>query len=609
MLRRVRVSPFNHIQFVPANIPKAERYNTYIPYYAWQKEQIRPWETAVEYTQKIQTSDGLFLQVQYSFVDAGIINASLKLYSCDGTLVDTFPLEQPSDMPAITDEDGLTYRVNLLNDTEFFQTVDPGRYYFLLEFPFSTAGTTVVDKIESWISEPIELRDSWPDTILAEISNDTNAQDVIFEQYPQRFAFRVEGAIVNPKDLVNRVTAQDQTAQTYPLSADVYNGATFAIGGNGGFVADWVFKKLNFYFTAKYLRLDNMGYTAADGAAITRQYIPDYPLYSGSIDIVESEEAKNYQYTTGRLLILTAPFSDFAVLGVKIGYPGQTVFYYDTPALLDGTDGIALSDYASILDGLISTFGLTGLVVLSGQSIFYELGPGEEFSFAEAVVLEHFFSIRNVVLGEGSAATTLSMAGSNGNNAPYLITTIANTIGSYGQLPDTAQVFNLNPGGVANGTYFNTVYHNGLIGAISISGDTVSNFTGAVDFPEQLKGFFLSDAGKVDQFNIGILNNAFEFLETIQILNCPVLQIVGGYYGGTPWLKLRFIQVKGCVLTTTDVNAFIDEFDLTISAAEQIVYNGLLDLSLQTPPAPPSGAALTTIALLENNYNWSVTTD
>lgn len=606
MLRRIKVSPLNNIQFIPSGIERAARYNTNIPYYSWFSETIRPWETPVEYVQKIQNTDPLNIQIRFNLLSLVTPpDASLLLYKCTGELVSTTPFAKPAGAPDVIEEDGRSYRVNAINNALFFSTLDEGRYYFIIRVPFGTPP----EFYDEWISEPIEIRAVWEDTILIEYSSTINTLDVIFEQFRQTFSFRIEGALINPKDYVNRVTTQDQAAKTIPLSADAYSGATLSIGGNGGFVPDWAFKKLNSIFTLDVMRLDGFPYTANQGASIERQYIPDYPLFSGAIEVVEADPEKDYAFSRGSLLLFTAPETGaFVIMKVQIGYEGFIMFEVSTPAIINNSG--ELDTYVLALNAAVVAAGFSGTVTREGDDVQYNLATSDDYDYGYGLILDKFFSIRNVVSSGGNAETDLRLAGYNGNNAPYLVTTVTGTVGPYGYLGDDLMTLNLNTVGVVPGTYFNSVFHNGQIGSIDITGDSVSNFLGATDFPEYLHLFSIVNCGKIDQLNIGMLIEANEVLEFINVQSCPFLQEVGGYYvSGKPWYKLRLLNVLNCVMTTADVNALIEEFGDSMGTGQQLVYNGILSLYDQTPPAPPSGTALALITNLELDYNWEVTTD
>ncbi len=603
MLRQVKVSVLNHIQFIPSGIERAARYNTNNPYTSWFSETIRPWETPVEYVQKIQKTDSLNLQIRFNLLNIenfSSADAQLILYKCSGELVDSRYFSVPPLMPQFMYIDGEPNRINTLNVPDYFDGLDEGRYYMVIRVPFGFPVTFT----DEWISEPIEVRSVWEDTILIECSSTVNTLDVIFEQFRQTFAFRIEGALIKPKDYVNRVTAQDQAAKTIPLSADAYSGVTFAAGGNGGFIPDWAFKKLNNIFTLDVIRMDGVLYTANQGASIERQYIPDYPLFSGEIDLVEGDPDKAFMFSKGSMLIFTRPIGTYVIMNIRIGYQDFYVFQELNPDLIESL--AELDAYIVTLNAAIALTVLTGTVTRIGDDVFYNLGASEDFDTAEALILDQFFSIRNVVSFGGNAETELKMSGTDGNNAPYYVTGISDY--PYGYLPDDLTTINLNGVGVVPGTYFNSVFHNGLIGQVIISGASVSDFLGATDFPENLRLFSLVECHKIAQLNIGMLNEAVETLEFFNIDLCNSLEIVGGYYPNV-WQKLKLLNVTNCILTTADVNALIDEFDLAMGTGIQIVYNGTMDLSGQTPAAPPTGTAPATIALLENTYNWEVTTD
>lgn len=604
MLRKIKVSVINPIQFIPAGIERAVRYNTNNPYTSWFSETIRPWETPVEYVQKIQKTDPLNIQIRFTLLNTENLSSSdaqLFLYRCTGELVDSRYFSLPALAPPVLYDDGEPFRLNGLNVPDYFASLDEGRYYMVIRVPFGFP----VAFTDEWISEPIEIRNIWEDTILIEYSNTENTLDVIFEQFRQTFAFRIEGALIKPKDYVNRVTAQDQAAKTIPLSADAYAGITFAAGGNGQFIPDWAFKKLNNIFTLDVIRMDGVLYTANQGASIERQYIPDYPLFSGEIDLVEGDPDKAFMFSKGSMLIFTRPIGTYVIMNIRIGYQDFYILQELNPALIS-TLG-ALDAYIVALNTAIALAGLTGTVTRVGDDVFYTLGASEDFDAAEALILDQFFSIRNVVSFGGNAETEIKLSGTDGNNAPYYVTGISDY--PYGYLPDELTTINLNGVGVVPGTYFNSVFHNGLIGQIIISGLSVSDFLGATDFPENLRLFSMVDCNKISQFNIGMLDEARENIEFINLETCASLEVVGGYYPNLPWLKLKLLNVTGTVMSTSDVNALLDEFDLAMGTGNQVVYNGSMDLSGQTPAAPPSGPALATIASLEDIYNWTVTTD
>lgn len=230
----------------------------------WQKEQLKNFETPVEYKQKWQTNDSFPLQYESNFA---LIN--LKVIDCEQNV--------------IIDQNAVQVRANkylpgyfIYENTVSWASVPPGTYYLLL----TLAGTTQM------ISEPMAVAEEWPNTILYEYANSTFHGDMVFETGIV-LKFRCESMIRRLEPGNERTAYRDQKMNPTILKSVPWRGWKLDIGYPIG-VPDWVIDLQNWIWSCDNVTCDGKSFAVKDGGNFEEvEYDKVYPFRSWTLDIQE----------------------------------------------------------------------------------------------------------------------------------------------------------------------------------------------------------------------------------------------------------------------------------------------------------------------------------
>lgn len=255
-------NPIKWMEVDPAELPQylTKHFDDY-----WQKEQLRDWETQVYYKQKWQTSDAVYEQYESNF--AAI---QLDVLDCSGVSVLTLPATQVREnlnLPGF-----YIYELTLS-----WAAFDPGTYYLKLTLG---DGTTVM------VSEPQEIAETWPNTILFEYYNSTFHGDVVYETGIQ-FGLRCE-AFINRLEPGNERTAyRDQKQNPTILKSVPFRGFKLEIGHFTG-IPDWMIDKLNWVWSCDNVLCDGKSFAVAEGGQFEETEVEKiYPFRMWTLPIQE----------------------------------------------------------------------------------------------------------------------------------------------------------------------------------------------------------------------------------------------------------------------------------------------------------------------------------
>lgn len=155
----IGLSHLNPIQAVPEGQVLPAKYHTYNRNSFWYSEQVGNWLNQKNYWNPVQIGDPIPFQV----ITSGLAPVEYNVYKCDGTLVttDTFAT-------VTTGAIAPTYTLwETVIDTSVWTE---GAYYIQI-----VAGGTV-----KLISEGLDVRANWPETLLFEYKNSKNVQSMVF---------------------------------------------------------------------------------------------------------------------------------------------------------------------------------------------------------------------------------------------------------------------------------------------------------------------------------------------------------------------------------------------------------------------------------------------
>lgn len=264
MANEILISFLNPVRFYEVDPAWPAQYLTKHFDDFWQKEQLKNFETPVEYKQKWQTNDSFQLQYESNFA---LIN--LKVIDCEQN--------------TIIDQNAVQIRANkylpgyfVYENTVSWASVPAGTYYLLL----TLGGTTQM------ISEPMEIATEWPNTILYEYFNSTFHGDIIFET-GIILKFRCESFITRLEPGNERTAYRDQKMNPTILKSVPWRGWKLQIGYPTG-VPDWVIDLQNWIWSCDNVACDGKSFAVKDGGKFEEtEFDKVYPFRSWSLDIQE----------------------------------------------------------------------------------------------------------------------------------------------------------------------------------------------------------------------------------------------------------------------------------------------------------------------------------
>lgn len=230
----------------------------------WYKEQLKSFETVVDYKQKWQTNDSFPLQYESNFA-----SINLKVIDCEQNV--------------LIDQNAVQVKINkylpgyfVYENTVSWASIPVGTYYLLL----TLGGTTQM------ISEPIHLAEEWPNTILYEYYNSTFHGDVLFET-GIILKFRCESFITRLDPGNERTAYRDQKMNPTVLKSVPYRGWKLIIGYPTG-VPDWVIDLMNWIWSCDNVTCDGKSFAVAENGQFEEtEYDKAYPLRSWTLNIQE----------------------------------------------------------------------------------------------------------------------------------------------------------------------------------------------------------------------------------------------------------------------------------------------------------------------------------
>jgi hypothetical protein len=231
----------------------------------WASEQLQPYETNIVYKQKYQTSDTIYLQFESNFA-----SIQLSVIDCDQNVL-------------------LTQAATQVRANKYLA----GYYVYEITLslaPFS-AGTVWLKLSlglgsKLMISEPIELAETWPGTVLFQYNNSKYHGDVIFETGIV-FGFRCE-AVIRRLDPGNERTAyRDQKLNPSTLKVRPFRAWELGIGHRTG-VPDWVIDKMNWVWSCDNVLCDGKSFAVLEDSKFEDKEIHNqYPFRHWTLNIQE----------------------------------------------------------------------------------------------------------------------------------------------------------------------------------------------------------------------------------------------------------------------------------------------------------------------------------
>lgn len=231
----------------------------------WFSRQIPNWYQKIDYLQKWQTSDGIYIQLQSNFGPV-----SWQLIDCSGAVLDEGDFSQILTVP-----NGQLYRY--YDATIELAAIPEGEAYIVLNIGF---GETIMQ----WISEPLDISVSHPETLLFTYGSEGDFMDVWFYG-GQKFTFRCEGIVNQYAPGTKTKIYEDQILNIVQLSSVPYDEFTLQLGGTYG-LPDWTAKKVNTLACCSYTSVEQLVFVkASEDGKMTANRAERYPMAGWSMQI------------------------------------------------------------------------------------------------------------------------------------------------------------------------------------------------------------------------------------------------------------------------------------------------------------------------------------
>lgn len=255
------------VQFVPSGLVLAPQYHTKSRNLFWFAEQVVEWINQNNYWNPWQSNDILPLQ----FFTNGLSSVTATLYDCRQNVISTTPLTDtasPSLVAPVKMFQGIVDLTPLIGK--------PGGYWLNVT---AGAGGTV-----AMISEGLNVKDDWPETLLFKVTSSQNKFSVIFDAGYVIY-HRVKGFFNNMfKPKFKGAFYIDQPQDISVLNAIVYETTTLIVGGDDG-IPDYESRKILTYLLMDGCIIENEGFSIDEGASFEEMFTPGNPKKYQKVEI------------------------------------------------------------------------------------------------------------------------------------------------------------------------------------------------------------------------------------------------------------------------------------------------------------------------------------
>ena len=585
------IPPMNSFRFVKRDYSMPAKYHfahfDRILYADW----IRPAQRKIYYAQKVQNIQRCVIQLHSTADDF----CELSIYNCEGELLQADIVPDNYAMPGneINGIAAITYQFNF-SFSDY--SIDEGRCYFIINLQSSDGEST-----DQWISEPLDVKESHPGTILFEYSHNRNDFDIIFGYpfYP-RFPLRVEGRYKRPTPASVDQQFRDGAYNPKILSSYPFRKWQLVIGGKYGVPEYMISDKMNNVLACRTWFLDGKLFVKEDGATWDTTETETYPLQNATISILDGDIASSYTASSNKLFLYEIPAYPFA-----IGYLNLATGVSNITPLSGARNIEDNTEHLSFVTDLNTTIAnsqnLGGTFTISGGSVYYEVADGETFNQVFSWLSEDFITITltpTITTGE------FRMKFKGGFMVADWLDAIQ-FLGVSGPVPTTVNVTH----NFASGTSYDIrLFHKNetkeFISDDSSGGVELNDIIGNIS--SQLTLFKLSFQNITDLDGSFLLPTAAT-LTSLQIIFSG-MDSINSFFSLTTvpfaWNSLLYIAFSFNNIVTSNVDDILNDF----YAGASYGTGGTFVLSGQTPSAPPTLASLTARNDLQAS-GWTIITD
>lgn len=465
-----------------------------------------------------------------------------------------------------------------------------GQYYLMLQL-FDDTATELL-----YISEPLFIAASHPDTVLIEYRHRDNTRDFVFtyDTINARLCLRVGGGMNTYRPESADTFYRDQEYTTQLVSSTPYSSKTFYAGYSLG-MADWYLDKLNRIFSCSNVRVDGEQLVKAEGAKWEVSEVDQYHLLWASISV---EPAKNRGVTVfnnvSALTIFARPAGGFpyAIHSARISGDSPAYNLINGAVLNNSTQEAAL---AAQVQGTLGLFGTWSYNSVTGL-LTYLPDLDESYYAVDTVTLTKILNITKRI----QPLSRLTQFEYSGFQTVW--DWDEGTPEAYGvNLLTYSQPTHDYTGGLGVDKVIR-VFHADTMETFSSFHTDVRSAGGIV--PSTLTVFTMQGS-KLSAFNCNVLTPALAVLAVLDLSNTRTLGVITNL--AQAWVVLKELDFNNCGLISSEVDNVFNNFVSTAPAAS--LTSGRFYTQAQFPTAaPPTGASLASrLSLI--TLMWDVQTD
>ncbi len=271
MTNSIYHSDFNTLHFVSYDFTQVAKYNNKTIYQDWFNNRNDAWILNPDYIQKWQKGEPFIDQI----ITNGVSSLELHMFRCsDAADIAQFAYNPVSAPPIAPPEIVLEAVVDL--------SAYPEDQYFFVLF---------VDSTPVAISERVETKTKWLDTILIEASNSINMTGAFFST-GFKSLYRCEGLVKKLQPSIDTIIAKEESGDTELLYAQTARKREIRFGTAYG-LPDYLYLKIAQALTLDTLAIEGVDYVLEDGEKINpSDDVDGHPLYYYNVNMTLKENTK-----------------------------------------------------------------------------------------------------------------------------------------------------------------------------------------------------------------------------------------------------------------------------------------------------------------------------
>jgi hypothetical protein len=271
MKNAISISDYNPLQFVSYNYTPNSKYNTYQLYDDWFKDRNDRYVTQPDYLQKWQTSDIITVQI----VNNGLSDLNLKVYDCyTARLKDTISFSAVATQPTVSPN------ITMESDIDF-SNYGEGEYFFVMCY-----GSTPIA-----ISERVNVKNTWANTILIEAVDADNKPDTFFST-GFKSILRVEGLVTNFTPEVVTWQNKDELGNNQMLHSIPSKKKTIYFGEAYG-IPDYMALKIGLITQLSKCNIEGLQLMMVENSNLEPNETDGFPMFYYKLDMEQANNTTN----------------------------------------------------------------------------------------------------------------------------------------------------------------------------------------------------------------------------------------------------------------------------------------------------------------------------